>query len=131
MRVDLLEDLERALRNLKSNEGFNMNHWAKDKKPSNQQLSCGTQACAVGLATTLPSWKKEGVSLRQRNCGDGTTVFDIEIFGEITMYGGLAHLLEITFEECEFLFCPGEYPDHHLHNPLAVAERIRKVIDEH
>lgn len=58
VRTDLLEELATALENHKETEAnqFNLGYWHRN-------THCGTSACAMGLATTLPSFEEAGFKL--------------------------------------------------------------------
>jgi len=65
----LLIDLRNALLALPEDPeeakamGFDRSYWATVKKPESPGLGCGTNCCAYGLGTTLPSWKEAGLGL--------------------------------------------------------------------
>lgn len=116
-----LRSLELALRsdNLKR-RNFNLHTWA-NKKP--EKNLCSTQACAIGLATTIPSWQKDGFGLF------------IESGGYITpSYGGfyadnaIEKYLEISGPEVDYLFMPSSYRETK-RGPITVANRINKFIN--
>jgi len=42
---------------------FNYNHWVGDDWKGDPKLSCGTSACALGWATTMPLFRRLGLYL--------------------------------------------------------------------
>lgn len=49
---------------------FSLDYWVGNDWKGEADLSCGTKACALGWATTIPSLRKEGLRLRpNRFCG--------------------------------------------------------------
>jgi hypothetical protein len=42
---------------------FNYGHWVGDDWAGAQDLSCGTTACALGWAATMPTFRRLGLSL--------------------------------------------------------------------
>ena len=95
-------------------------------------VSCGTQACAMGLAAITGAFKRNGLSYRvdpQEN----------ELFIETTMHGvdtdfddAASELFDITLQEADFLFTPSAYPQRApktgARGELLVAKRIRDFV---
>jgi len=70
-RKDLLLELATFLEALPP-ERFDYGSWVGAKWKDAQDLSCGTTACALGWAATLPSCRQEGLRLGRDRFGDGT-----------------------------------------------------------
>lgn len=116
--------LERALKALPPESGFNMRSWAKNKMPSNPDLTCGTSACAIGLACTLPAFKRKGFVLGRIVCTSET--FSAEpIFENRDGYDAVKNFFGITFDDALWLFCPDRYPRPFDVKKEEVIERIR------
>lgn len=95
---------------------FNYRRWVGSDWRGKPDLSCGTTACALGWATTIPEFVALGLRL---GC-------DAEGEGYVHMEG----------EAADFLFIPGEYLDGDLSpNGYAtasdVADHIRSFIAKH
>lgn len=89
-------------------ERFNFNVWVGDTWKETQDLSCGTSACAMGWAATMPEFRKLGVRLCKRG-GLGIVAMDIADIGYIKGGCNVAeHLFEISEKEAEHLFVPHE-----------------------
>ncbi len=52
-------------------ERFNYGHWVGENYKGRANLSCGTTACALGWATTMPSLRKLGFRLKQSQVASG------------------------------------------------------------
>ena len=116
------------LRNNVRDEVFNLATWVgNDDVPweGKDDLSCGTSACAMGWATTIPEFKEMGLRLEQttRN-GQGFIAF-----GEFKHFEAAAKFMDITLKEAEYLFNPDQYPDDEDTSRLQVCDRIENFVD--
>ena len=98
-------------------------------------VSCGTQACAMGLAAITGAFKRNGLSYRTYRIDPQID----QLYVETTMYGedveydeAAMELFDISSEAANFLFMPGCYP---IRSPkkgsrgeLLVAKRIRDYV---
>ncbi len=127
-RQRLLQELANALHDLALARdqgidiGFDMRTWARGKAPTSPKLDCGTQACAAGLATTLPSWKAEGFKLT------GYMNSYVVAYEDKYGYRALEKLLDIPYFEVKALFCPSFY--QRSTDPHLVATRIEDYLHE-
>lgn len=108
----LLKPLVTALRRLDKKDwrkaGFDMAHWARNTLPKTPDLGCGTQCCAYGLGTTLPSWKRAGLRL----VGVGWDSPSWEPCNEAMLTLGL------TEQKWNYIFSPSEYREVRRRMPL-------------
>jgi hypothetical protein len=119
--ADLLDELPE--------ERFDYSKWVGDDWMGDDDLSCGTTACAAGWATTLPSFRRRGLFLARESWG-GIAFPAIE--DEIGEEEAMAAVLDISPQDAHFLFLPtarsSEYgwaaPDHDA-TPREVAAHIR------
>jgi hypothetical protein len=136
-RLLKLADLLEADANNKTGVRFNLGtvvnpgkNLPKDAKTV--PVSCGTQACAMGLAAITGAFKRNGLSYRIDARPD-------ETFIETTMYGtdieyddAAMELFGISYEEANFLFTPSFYPSRSpktgSRGELLVAKRIRDFV---
>lgn len=131
VNVELLEDLYEALMSLDETADFNLDFWAAKRIPDSPQLNCGTVACAIGLGTTLPSWRAQGFSMTP-----GTFVPQFVFKGEdgfehkTYSWFAVERLLGLTDHQSSYLFSPAAYRPHERKNPRLVAARIRGFLDE-
>lgn len=58
-----LATLAAYLRESVPDSQFDMNVWVGDDWQGDPDLSCGTSACALGWATTIPSFREAGLTL--------------------------------------------------------------------
>jgi len=99
-----------------------------DVKPS---LSCGTTACAMGLAAISGKFKRAGLSYF---CEKGSSGFILEttMYGkEITYTEAAVQLFDISYQEAYLLFYPGYYPEDKSEGAKGereVAKRIRRLV---
>lgn len=84
---------------------------------------CGTTACACGIAATIPSFKRDGLSLHP----DGR-VARLHYQGDSNASAAAA-FFEIPFDLSIWLFEPTRYPRRQRRNAVAVAKRIGRVLE--
>lgn len=103
---------------------FDMNRWVGDSWGGKQDLSCGTKACAMGHAATMPFFRKLGLKLSRFGVGTGVPAIRgvyglsaaVEIFG-------------IEWAEADYLFGGISLTGSHDHStPKQVARRIRQFV---
>lgn len=80
-------------------ERFNYSHWVGDDWKGKKDLSCGTTACALGWATTIPELRKLGLHLRK----DSEGYADVVCGRMENKFAGMK-VFGLTFEESEALF---------------------------
>jgi hypothetical protein len=47
---------------------FNFGHWVGEDWRGDDDLSCGTTACALGWATTIPAFRRLGLRMEREGC---------------------------------------------------------------
>jgi hypothetical protein len=116
--AELLEKLPR--------KRFDFAHWAGPDWKGAADLSCGTKACALGWATTLPSIRRLGIRLELVPYRSGRNVTTVVCpFGGPYQAGELAFGLSAADFEC--LFTPwGNGLGRP--TPKQVAKHIRKFV---
>ena len=127
MHADRLRRLAFYLRNDVKDEVFNLATWVgNDDVPweGMDDLSCGTTACAMGWATTIPEFKQLGLHLeRVSPSGQGFLVF-----GDYKHFEAAAQFMDITKYQAEYLFDPARYESEDDTTRLEVCERIESFI---
>lgn len=113
---------------------FNLDYWGRVEGPADKTLTvkninvCGTTACALGHAATMPKFTKRG--LRMEDDFGNQWSLDHTLFRVVykTEYmngmDAAAEFFGLTPTESLFLFDPTEYPDGHK-DRMYVAKRIR------
>lgn len=76
-RLELLADLLEKL----PKGRFDYTNWVGDFWKGKEDLSCGTTACALGWATTIPELRKLGLRMAKRG-GNGTVILKRQDPGE-------------------------------------------------
>ena len=108
-----------------------------EKLPANAKaipVSCGTQACAMGLAAISGAFKRQGLSYRMEHNEEYGIQIDTTMFGNDMDYDDAAmELFEITYEEAHFLFTPSSYEGDDIpiigaRGERYVAKRIRDFV---
>lgn len=109
-------------------ERFDYSSWVGDDWGGRQDLSCGTTACALGWATTMPEFRRLGLRLDRRlmevtNAKEN--VWDSFEAAQVTF--GLdsreAHLVFSPRVQYLGLKAPGAYA-----GPVEVADHIRRFV---
>ena len=121
--ADLLIEDARNKKGIK----FDMGTWGRAQE--DDVMSCGTTACAMGLAAISEKFKRAGLVYKNRN---GAIIIGIKSkSGRITWGGFTAaqRLFGITESEADWLFTDSDYEEYH-GAPLEreVARRIRRVV---
>lgn len=112
------------LRELPRNR-FNYSRWVDANWQGKADLSCGTSACALGWATTMPTFRRLGLRLKQYSGGgyvlmkkgDGETIGSIPAASEV--FG-------ITWDQATHLFIPAEGEERA--TPKQVAKKIERFV---
>jgi hypothetical protein len=108
MRTDLFQDLITLLKKVPENR-FSMEHWASGKlcgKPIEEfHTQCNTTLCIGGWATTLESFKKEGLKLESSD-SDLDNWLIVVRNDHVCHFGSwaLAKVLDITVNDAYRLF---------------------------
>lgn len=113
-------------------ERFNFSHSVGDDWQGKPDLSCGTTACGIGWASTMPEFRKLGLRLRAGDCAPvlvdkwrhvrkGAKV-EVEIFGLTEME--FMHLFSPYFSYAGRKGLPGDA------SPKDLADHIRSFVTE-
>ena len=113
MRNDRLEVLARHLDGLPP-ENFNLGVW-----------QCGTTACAVGHACTIPEFQADGLGLVETSIN-----FIYPKYQKFTAWEAVSCFFECSDAISTHLFYTNSYFNGKATGPKEVAERIREVIKE-
>jgi hypothetical protein len=95
---------------------FNFHEWVDYDWQGKPDLSCGTSACALGWATTIPEFRKLGLRLVRSRVTNAYVNFksnhplffdDHAVDPHGTSFYAAQRLFGLTNEEAEVLFSPG------------------------
>lgn len=95
-------------------------HEADPKIPSENLFTghtCGTAACALGLACMDPEFKAQGLKM----------ILGPQYFHHQSYLAGAA-FFDIDYEDSKYLFRTNAYPDPYLVTPTMVADRVKELI---
>jgi len=127
--ADLLEEDAKNKKGLK----FDMCEWGAGEDRT-KPISCGTTACAMGLAGLSGAFKRAGLKTEFRG-DDKTFWLDFSFDGPAGATSGAYYsaqlLFNITSQEADFLFIPDFYPFDKLTGAKGeryVAKRIRDFV---
>lgn len=101
---------------------FDLIHWGESRTKLTR--SCGTTACAVGLACLTPEFQKEGLT----SCGNNKRL--IPMFNGQRSWDAVKSFFGISYEEAKELFSYMAYstsvgPDA----AMAISERITRFVE--
>lgn len=90
---------------------FNYESWVGDSWEGRSNLSCGTTACALGWATTIPSFRKLGLRLKTNRRYGSTHVTLSSLTGSAAYAENAPRLAArevfgLNLDEFEYLFIP-------------------------
>ena len=97
---------------------FNFGKWVGDDWQGKQDLSCGTSACSLGWASTIPSFRKLGLRLFKSPSGYGFVGLKSEINDNTIPSNSLSFdaanlVFGLTVDEFNFLFLPNQDLDYY------------------
>lgn len=124
MRKDRLKRLADFLQ-IVPEERFDMQRWVGDDFKGSPDLSCGTSACAVGWATTIPEFREAGLHL-DFDPDDELAWIATPVYQGWEGYDAAAQFFEIPRGQAEHLFGSFHFDD----KPSDVARRIFKMIED-
>lgn len=113
-------------------ERFDYNHWVGSDWAGAQDLSCGTQACALGWAATIPALRRAGLTLMR---GVWSDIPFVGLKGYHTddtanMYMDSIESARVVFAiddyQARFIFTPSDTEDNA--TPKQVAKKIEKFV---
>lgn len=116
MNKKRLLKLAEFLENEVPRKRFDMGQWGGHS--GFHENKCGSAACALGWATTIPAFRRAGLIFSER----GIPTFEGE-WGE----DAGARFFNLPRGQATTLFMPGSYPNHRA-TPKQVAKRIRKLV---
>lgn len=124
-RLLKLADLLKADAKNKKGVKFDLSAWGRigDKR---EPLSCGTTACAVGLAIISGAFKREGL-----RAGQFSTSLLFPTYRHHSDWEATSAFFSITNDQAEWLFMDESYPVSHqqgARGERAVAKRIRDFV---
>lgn len=124
----LLLQLARFLLELKPGR-FNFKEWAGDDWEGKPDLSCGTTACAMGWATTLPSFRKLGLRLVRLSRTGIVLVgrVGMRVDGHDSSIRHIADALNLSFDDAAKLFIPSNHGGGHMPSDSTAAEVARHI----
>lgn len=116
MHTDRLALLSARLRQpLPKRTTFDLSDWQ-------EKTECGTTCCAVGLAMTMPEFKKMGL---KRSTLAGVA---LPKFGSYDNWAAVNALFGIEHSTSLWLFALRQYPNRYRTLPTEVADRIDALI---
>ena len=97
---------------------FNYSTWVGKDWGGAPDLSCGTTACALGWATTIPALRRAGLRLGKIPNDDDFQPFAPHMVGDTPSYDSseyvAAEVFGLSFDEYAYLFIPGsDVPDEY------------------
>jgi hypothetical protein len=116
-------------------ERFNFNVWVGTNWEGDPDLSCGTTACALGWATTIPELREAGLRLTKAIC---CTIVCI-VFGDQmgvhspndASISAAKAVFELTNREASFLFVPNVLPSDFDKEDRPGSEATAKEVAAH
>lgn len=132
--LKLAELLEADARN-KSGLKFDMDMWG-ESQTKDMKVTCGTTACAMGLAALSGTFKRAGLQVRVQEYGhDANHIFWLDIGFKGSFASPLesaSQLFDLTYAEASWLFISDDYPDNASMKGAAgertVAKRIKRFV---
>ncbi len=119
---------------------FDFGSWVGTSWGDTQDLSCGTTACALGWAATMPEFRALGLRLARAWCEDPCVavgaVLDTDDAASISL-NAAREVFGLTHDQANLLFIPGDADGdeetgrpNETASPREVAEHIRQFVAE-
>lgn len=93
-------------------EKFDLSNW-----------SCGTTACAVGHACTMPEFQMEGLSTSLNTWGRFPKYLEYDSWDAVEAF------FDLTHHQARYMFADWCYPSDE-QSPSHVAARVRSMVNE-
>lgn len=108
---------------------FNYNHWVGRDWQGKSDLSCGTQACALGWATTIPEFRALGLKLVGSSYSfQGHVELDTRDNSiPRNDFDAAVEVFNITSSQAYYLFAPEENKEADV-DAAYVAHKIREFV---
>lgn len=108
-------------------EEFAMKHWCEGKKPG-----CGTVGCAIGWATTIPSFRKAGFKLYDIGSYAGIPPYYVPIYKNIIKFDAAEVFFGLNQKYTRYIFTKFfyEFDEFNPITPHQVAARIREFVSD-
>jgi hypothetical protein len=110
-------------------ERFDFRHWVGSDWEGDPELSCGTTACALGWATTIPEFRKLGLSMCKPREEDLRGY--VTLNGRQDSWAAGKEIFGIGAASFDYLFIPhgGEDGLEEEASAKQVAARIRRFVE--
>lgn len=105
---------------------FDYDEWVGPDWEGAPDLSCGATACALGWATTVPAFRRLGLSLVKLSYGGADPVLRVPGKRNAYKQDAAARLFNLTEIETEYLFLPTETELNA--TAKQVARKIRRFV---
>lgn len=118
--ADFLEKLSR--------KRFDYSCWVGEDWEGKQDLSCGTTACALGWATTIPSFRRVGLRLVAGDVRLRLVAGDVQFGRGVWGTDAAEKFFGITADQAENIFARQHQIDMATTTPKMVAGWIRRLV---
>lgn len=118
---------------------FDYRHWVGYSWKGKQDLSCGTTACALGWAATMPKFRRLGLRLERRGVDPLLQHLVVLKGTDLNGTDAAERIFYLDSEEADFLFTPGYDRDpgenqttswEGRSTPRLVAKKIRQFVKD-
>jgi hypothetical protein len=106
-------------------EKFNLGYWGQGQldRRSKTKFDCDFAGCAMG-------WMKKLVPRTKLKFDDGYCPFLTEEGWKFTGFNAIARYFDISVNEADYLFNSACYKPEDIRNPVAVANRIKELLND-
>jgi hypothetical protein len=106
-------------------EKFNLGYWGQGQldRRSKTKFNCDFAGCAMG-------WMGKLVPHTKLKFGDGYCPFLTVEDERVSGYEAIARYFDISVNEANYLFNPLCYKREDIRNPVAVANRIKELLND-
>ena len=109
-------------------ERVDYHRWVGAGWKGHQDLSCGTSACALGWAATMPEFQALGLRIRSKKGFNAYVGLEgVEAPSFAAPYKAAKKIFDLKEGDAEYLFAPED--DDYAYSPVQVARKIRWFVD--
>ena len=88
--------------------------------------NCGTAACAIGWACTIPSFRKAGLRINPNS--DYGENYYTPVYKSYREFTAVNEFFGLEIQDSQHLFFDSSYPERFRTSPKTVADRIREFV---
>jgi hypothetical protein len=130
--LKLADKLDEVAEDNKLRRQFDLDSWKSD---TYKRGTCNSTACACGFAASIPSFKKQGLRVVEdgdyydNDTNKEVIQYELKYAGYESLEAAEKFFYLEDWEDADYLFFPGCYPENKRKSAKYVANRIRSYVN--